>query len=103
NHTEMLKTYQKIAGKLKTLKKNNFDKPTPFINKHKKANQKADIVLVDEAHLLLTRPDRFNNFKENNHLEEIMKYSKIVILVFDDKQVLKMKSYWNKNKLLSLV
>ena len=103
NHTEMLKTYHKIAGKVKALRKNNFDKPTPFINKRKKSNQKADIVFVDEAHLLLTRPDSFNNFKENNHLEEIMKHSKIVILVFDDKQVLKMKSYWDENKLLSLV
>lgn len=103
NHTEMLKTYQKIAGKVKTLRKKDFDKPTSFINKRKKANQKADIVFVDEAHLLLTRPDRFNNFNEDNHLEEIMKHSKIVILVFDDKQVLKMKSYWDENKLLSLV
>ena len=60
-------------------------------------------MFVDEAHLLLTKPDRFNNFEENNHLEEIMKYSKIVILVFDDKQVLKMKSYWDKNKLSSLI
>ena len=103
NHSEMLKTYHKIAGKVKALKKINFDKPTPFINKRKKSNQNADIVFVDEAHLLLTKPDRFNNFKENNHLEEIMKYSKIVILVFDDKQVLKMKSYWDKNKLSSLI
>lgn len=103
NHSEMLKTYQKIAGKVKALRKNNFDKPTPFINKRKKANEKADIVFVDEAHLLLTRPDSFNNFKENNHLEEIMKHSKIVILVFDDKQVLKMKSYWDKGNLLRLV
>lgn len=103
NHSEMLKTYQKIAGRVKALRKNNFDKPTPFINKRKKSNQKANIVFVDEAHLLLTRPDSFNNFKENNHLEEIMKSSQIVILVFDDKQVLKMKSYWDEKKLLSLV
>ncbi len=103
NHNEMLKTYQKIAGKVKALKKNNFDKPTSFINKRKKSNKKADIVLVDEAHLLLTKPDRFNNFEENNHLEEIMKYSKIVILVFDDKQVLKMKSYWDIDKLNNIL
>jgi uncharacterized protein len=103
NHTEMLKTYYKIAGKVRALKKKNFNKPTPFINQQKNSNQSADIVFVDEAHLLLTRPDSFNNFKENNHLEEIIKYSKIVILVFDDKQVLKMKSYWDENKLLSLV
>ena len=99
----MLKTYHKIAGKVKALKKKNFDKPTPFINKRKKSKQKADIVFVDEAHLLLTKPDRFNNFEENNHLEEIIKHSKVVILVFDDKQVLKMKSYWDENKLLGLV
>lgn len=103
NHSEMLKTYQKIARKVKALKKNNFDKPTSFINKRKKTNQKADIVFVDEAHLLLTKADSFNNFKENNHLEEIIKNSKIVILVFDDKQVLKMKSYWDINKLMNLV
>jgi uncharacterized protein len=103
NHTEMLKTYYKIAGKVRALKKKNFNKPTPFINQQKNSNQSADIVFVDEAHLLLTRPDSFNNFKENNHLEEIIKYSKIVILVFDNKQVLKMKSYWDENKLLSLV
>lgn len=103
NHTEMLKTYQKIAGKIKTLKKNNFDKPTSFINRQKKSNEKADIVFVDEAHLLLTKPDRFNNFNENNHLEEIIKNSKIAIIVFDDKQVLKMKSYWDENKLRQIV
>lgn len=103
NHTEMLKTYHKIAGKIKTLKKKNFDKPTPFINKQKRSDQKADIVFVDEAHLLLTKPDRFNNFNENNHLEEIIKHSKIVIIVFDDKQVLKMKSYWDENKVYSLL
>lgn len=103
NHTEMLKTYKKIAEKVKVLKKKNFEKPTPFINKMKKNNQKADIVLVDEAHLLLTKPDRFNNFDEENHLEEIIKNSKIVILVFDEKQVLKMKSYWDENKLQNII
>lgn len=75
----------------------------PFINKRKKANEKADIVFVDEAQLLLTRADSFNNFYENNHLEEIMKHSRIVILIYDYKQVLKMKCYWDKNKLLYLV
>ena len=103
NHTEMLKTYKKIAEKVKVLKKKNFDKPTPFINRMKKKNQKADIVLVDEAHLLLTKPDRFNSFNEQNHLEEIIKHSKMVILVFDDKQVLKMKSFWDENKLHNII
>ena len=35
NHTEMLKTYKNIAGNVKALSKNNFEKPTPFINNGK--------------------------------------------------------------------
>ena len=103
NHSEMLKTYKNIAGNVKALSKNNFDKPTPFINKRKKLNKKADIVLVDEAHLLLTKPDSFNNFVEENQLQEIIKHSKVVIIVYDEKQVLKMKSFWNDDKLMQIL
>lgn len=103
NHSEMLKTYKKIAGNVKVLSKNNFDKPTTFINKRKKLGEKADIVLVDEAHLLLTKADRYNNFNEENQLEEIIKHSKVAIVVYDDKQVLKMKSYWDEEKLKSII
>jgi len=103
NHSEMLKTYKKIAGKVKVLTKKNFEKPTSFINKMKKSMEKADIVLIDEAHLLLTKPDPYNNFVEVNQLEEIIKHSKIVIAVYDDKQVLKMKSYWNEEKIHSII
>lgn len=103
NHSEMLKTYKNIAANVKFLKKNNFDKPTSFINKQKNAAEKADIVLVDEAHLLLSRADAFNGFNENNQLEEIIKHSKIVIVVYDDKQVLKLKSYWDEERLKKIV
>ena len=99
NHSEMLKTYKKIAENIKVLSKKNFEKPTSFINKRKKLGKKADIVLVDEAHLLLTKPDRYNNFNEENQLEEIIRHSKVAIIVYDDKQVLKMKSYWDETKL----
>lgn len=102
NHREMLKTYLKIASQVKRLKKNNFKKPTTFINEMKQQQTKADIVLVDEAHLLLSRPDRFNGFQEQNQLEEIIKHSKITIVVYDDKQVLKLKSYWDDTKLAQL-
>ena len=99
NHSEMLKTYKKIAGNVKALSKKHFEKPTSFINRRKKLGHRADIVLVDEAHLLLTKSDSYNNFTEENHLEEIIRHSKIAIVVFDDKQVLKMKSYWDEEKL----
>lgn len=103
NHSEMLKTYKNIAANVKFLKKTNFDKPTSFINKHKKTAEKADIVLVDEAHLLLSRADAFNGFNEDNQLEEIIKHSKVVIVVYDEKQVLKLKSYWDKERLKKIV
>ncbi|MGD6875247.1 DUF2075 domain-containing protein [Bacillus infantis] len=95
NHGEMLKTYKSIANSLPNLKKKSLMKPTPFINEKTKANAAADIVLLDEAHLLLTKEDSYNNFRYQNQLDEIIKRSKITIVIFDPKQVLKIKSYWN--------
>ncbi|NIK13432.1 DUF2075 domain-containing protein [Alkalibacillus almallahensis] len=99
NHSEMLKTYKNIAYSLPNLKKNQIEKPTTFINKMDKNNEKADITLVDEAHLLLTKEDSYNNFRYNNHLDEIIKRSHTTIVIFDPKQVLKIKSYWNERLL----
>lgn len=95
NHNEMLKTYQSIAGSLPNLHKYNFMKPTPFINQAESGKIFSDITMVDEAHLLLTRPDRFNNYKGYNQLEDIIKHSKVTIVVYDEKQFLKAKSYWS--------
>ncbi|SER01263.1 DUF2075 domain-containing protein [Piscibacillus halophilus] len=95
NHSEMLKTYHSIAFSLPNLKKKQFLKPTSFINSMDKNSTKADITLVDEAHLLLTKEDSYNNFRYDNQLDEIIKRSNITIVIFDPKQVLKIKSYWN--------
>lgn len=97
NHEEMLKTYKGIAKQVKHLKAVNFVKPTPLLNKLK--DKKVDIILVDEAHLLLTKSDAYNNFRADNHLEELMKIAKVVIVIFDQDQVLKLKSRWDQNKL----
>ncbi|WP_088935738.1 DUF2075 domain-containing protein, partial [Enterococcus sp. 3H8_DIV0648] len=96
NHGEMIKTYHSIAESLPNLKKNHILRPTSFINGVDKKGKKADIVLIDEAHLLLTKEDRYNNFYYKNQLEEIIKRSKITIFIFDPKQVLRTKSYWAK-------
>ncbi|VWX34408.1 DUF2075 domain-containing protein [Exiguobacterium oxidotolerans] len=103
NHGEMLKTYKAIAGSLPNLKKKQFQKPTPFLNTLEKQQHTADIVLVDEAHLLLTKEDAYNNFKQQNQLHEIITRSKITILIFDPKQVLKIKSYWGRTTLQDIV
>lgn len=102
NHGEMIKTYHSMANVLPNLKKNHILKPTTFINKMDKLGASVDITLVDEAHLLLTKEDAYNNFKFDNQLEEIMKRSKITILIYDPKQVLKTKSYWNNNVITKL-
>lgn len=102
NHEEMFKTYKGIAKQVKHLKANNFSKPTPLINKLQKASKKADIIFVDEAHLLLTKPDAYNNFYGNNHLEELLKLAKVVVIIYDQDQVLKLKSLWSATTLANL-
>lgn len=103
NHPEMMKLYTNISEDFPYIRKKDFERPTTFINKMHKLKKRADVVLIDEAHLLLTRPDKYNRFNQNNHLEEIIKLARIVILVFDENQVLKFKSYWDKNTLLKIL
>lgn len=103
NHPELLKVYQENAGHFTELRKNRFLRPTTFINRMNKANKKADIVVIDEAHLLLSESDNYNNFTQQNQLEEIIKLSKVVILVFDERQVLKLKSYWSQTLLDNII
>lgn len=102
NHPELLKVYQENAGEFDQLRKNRFLRPTTFINRMHKNQQQADVVVIDEAHLLLSESDNYNNFTQKNQLAEIIKLSKVVILVFDAHQVLKLKSYWS-NKLLQQI
>ncbi|MGE7545892.1 DUF2075 domain-containing protein [Sporosarcina newyorkensis] len=94
NHEEMFKTYKGIAKRVKHLKAKDFAKPTPLINKLQKEEKKADIIFVDEAHLLLTKKDTYNNFYGENQLEELLKLAKVVVIIYDQDQVLKLKSLW---------
>lgn len=102
NHEEMFKTYKGIAKQVKHLKASHFAKPTPLVNKLQKAEKKADIIFVDEAHLLLTKPDTYNNFYGKNHLEELLKLAKVVVIIYDQDQVLKLKSLWGAATLTTL-
>lgn len=96
NHEEMIKTYKAISDSLPNLKKKNFMKPTSFITASNKEKINPDITLIDEAHLLLSSEDAFNGFKGVNHLNDIIHNSKVTIIVFDEKQFLKLKSYWTE-------
>ncbi len=97
NHQEMIKTYEAISESLPNLKKKNFLKPTTFINRVNDGKMKSDITFVDEAHLLLSREDAYNSYKGENHLSDIINSSKVSIIVFDEKQFLKLKSYWTED------
>lgn len=103
NHPEMMKLYKNISEIYPALKKKDFERPTTFINGMHKCGEKADIIFVDEAHLLLTKSDKYNRFQQDNHLEELIKLARITVLVFDEKQVLKFKSCWSNSLLNSLV
>ncbi|CAI2650584.1 hypothetical protein AKUH4B202J_12580 [Apilactobacillus kunkeei] len=103
NHPEILKVYKKMAGSQDNVLKKNFNRPTSFINQNDKNHQDVDITIIDEAHLLLSRGDHYNNFYYDNQLSEIIKRSQITILVFDHRQVLRTKSFWNLERLHQII
>lgn len=101
NHPEMLKLYHRISQKFKYIRKSSLERPTSLINKLNKNNGKSgkvvDIIIVDEGHLLATSKDPFKRFYGENHLEELMSLAKVIIIVYDDKQSLRMGSYWEED------
>lgn len=99
NHPEILKVYREIAGQRSELYKKDFARPTSLINQLDKKQQKIDVAVIDEAHLLLSKADHYNNFYHENQLVEIIKRAKVVIVVFDQCQVLRMKSLWTPARL----
>ncbi|CAI2645057.1 hypothetical protein AKUH4B101A_12550 [Apilactobacillus kunkeei] len=103
NHPEILKVYKRMAGSQDNVLKKNFNRPTSFINQNDKNHQDVDITIIDEAHLLLSRGDHYNNFYYDNQLSEIIKRSQITILVFDHRQVLRTKSFWNLDRLHHII
>ncbi|CCH46650.1 hypothetical protein BN7_6245 [Wickerhamomyces ciferrii] len=96
NHPEMLKLYHQISKQFPYISKSDLERPTSLINNFNKSpkQEKVDVLIIDEAHLLATAKDAFKRFNQENHLEELIKISKVIIIVFDDKQSLRMGSYW---------
>lgn len=82
NHDEQVKVYKEISKKL-GIDVNLVGKPTSFINK----GEKADVILVDEAHLLWTQGKQ--SYQGTNQLEDLRKLGKVVVIIFDQHQVLR--------------
>ena len=90
NHDQQLQVYQQIAKRL-NLGGDSVHKPTSFINKYSE-NNKVDVSFIDEGHLLLTQGKQ--SYTGQNQLEDIMKRSRVTIIMFDEYQVLTAEEYW---------
>ncbi|WP_367377080.1 DUF2075 domain-containing protein [Levilactobacillus cerevisiae] len=99
NHPEILKVYREVAGEQPNLRKKDFQRPTTLINQISQGKRQADVLVIDEAHLLLSQPDHYNNFYGHNQLQSLLATAKVIILVFDETQVLRMKSFWTEARL----
>lgn len=102
NHEQQLKVYQQIANKLGITSKkepNLVSKPTTFIN-NRTSDEKADVVIVDEAHLLWTQGKQ--SYRGKNQLYDLLERSKVVVAVFDINQVLSTEQFWEDEQLLHL-
>lgn len=102
NQAEQLKVYKEISKKL-------FDrddqvqvaKPVTFIKQVDPEN-KIDIALIDEAHLLLTQKNQAYAKYGDNMLKDIMKRAKVIMAVYDPGQVLSTSSVWEKKNFAKL-
>lgn len=104
NHNEQVDVYKNIADKLEINSEMGDDivnKPTKFLNKHPTSDNKVDIVMVDEAHLLLTQGKQA--YRGKNQLKDIISRSKIVVAVIDPKQVLTSEEYIESNQYEKLI
>ena len=80
NQNEHVTIYEQIATKLGINSKNNsiIGKPTRFINRHT-TEEKVDVVIVDEAHLLLTQGKQ--SYQGKNHLNDLLDRARVVVIV----------------------
>lgn len=93
NHDQQVKVYQQIASKLGMTDDNNPEmvtKPTHFILNHT-PEEKIDVVLVDEAHLLWTQGKQ--SYRGKDQLDDLLNRAKVVVAVFDPSQILTTEEY----------
>lgn len=120
-HNEQRHVYNQVALKLGLQKEVSkvVLKPTTFINAFSEAKLneagepikgksdiskpkgRADIALVDEAHLLLTQGNQ--GYQGKNMLLDIMRRAKVTIAVFDPDQILQSAQQWGEKDLAALL
>ena len=102
NHDEQVTVYEQIAEKLglHNDKHSRVMKPTRFINGHQNSGEKADVVFIDEAHLLWTQGKQ--SYRGENQLRDILELADVVVAVFDPLQVLAGNQFWTEDQLQEL-
>ena len=103
NHDDQLSVYQEIEKKLEWKSGSNINvvmKPTQFLNALKKEKTDAGIVVVDEGHLLLTAKNQA--YLGGNHLNDLLSKSKVVVLVYDENQIMNKSQIWTDDSFLKL-
>lgn len=92
NHDEQLIVYKQIMDKLGITDEYGelVFKPTSFINNNSSENP-VDVVFVDEAHLLLTQGKM--SYRGKSQLKDILDRAKVVVAMFDSKQILTTEEY----------
>lgn len=93
NHDEQVKVYSDIAEKLGITERYGevVSKASHFLNNHPK-DDSVEVVFIDEAHLLFTQGNQ--GYSGKNQLDDIVKKARVVIIVFDENQILRMDQYW---------
>ncbi|MGF3073082.1 DUF2075 domain-containing protein [Facklamia sp. P13069] len=98
NHDALINVYKQIAKKLDLTSNESLEtvlKPTRFIN-NIQINEPADVVIVDEAHLLWTQGKQA--YRGKNQLHDLLKRARVVIAVFDANQILTTEQFWEKDE-----
>ncbi|MBZ2041409.1 DUF2075 domain-containing protein [Streptococcus sanguinis] len=95
NHEDQLSVYKEIEKKLDWNSGSKLEvamKPTQFLNRLRKERIDAGIVIVDEGHLLLTSKNQA--YHGGNHLKDLLEKSKVVVLVYDENQIMNKSQVW---------
>ena len=103
NHDDQLSVYKEIEKKLEWKSGSTLDvamKPTQFLNALEKQDLDSGIVVIDEGHLLLTAKNQA--YQGGNHLKDILSKSKVVVLVYDDNQIMNKSQIWVDDSFLTL-
>ena len=98
NYNEHETVYRTISKKL-GISTSKVTKPTNFINNYSKYNR-ADVVLVDEAHLLWTQGRQ--GYRGSNQLRDLLERAKVVIAIFDENQILRNQQILTNDQIKNL-